>query len=96
MNALVVILVGLAPILSAVSPPDGAVLYKSKCAACHGAAGEGIMAPPLQSTTLTQRQITDLLTKGAETRSTPHDKAISGLTPPQATAIATYVGTLKK
>lgn len=77
---------------------DGAALYKSKCAACHGAAGEGKTGgpPSLQKTTLTQAQITDLLTKGAEGKKAPHGKAVSGLTADQAAAIATYVGTLKK
>ena len=28
---------------------DGAALYKSKCAMCHGAAGEGKVGPSLQS-----------------------------------------------
>jgi len=77
---------------------DGAALYKSKCAMCHGAAGEGKAGgpPSLQKTTLTPAQITDLLTKGAEGKKAPHSKAVSGLTADQAAAIATYVGTLKK
>jgi hypothetical protein len=50
----------------------------------------------LQKTTLTQQQITDLLTKGAEGKKAPHSKAVSGLTADQAATIATYVGTLKK
>ncbi len=75
---------------------DGAALYKTKCAACHGAMGEGKVGPSLQKTTLTQAQITDLLTKGAEGKKAPHSKAVSGLTADQAAAIATYVGTLKK
>ncbi len=75
---------------------DGAALYKSKCAMCHGAAGEGKVGPSLQKTSLTQQQITDLLTKGAEGKKAPHSKAVSGLTADQAAAVATYVGTLKK
>jgi cytochrome c len=75
---------------------DGAALYKTKCAACHGAAGEGKVGPSLQKTALTQQQITDLLTKGAEGKKAPHSKAVSGLTADQAAALATYVGTLKK
>jgi len=75
---------------------DGAALYKSKCAACHGAAGEGKVGPSLQKTALTQAQISDLLTKGAEGKKTPHAKAMSGLTADQAGSIATYVMTLKK
>jgi len=75
---------------------DGAALYKTKCAACHGAMGEGKVGPSLQKTSLTQQQITDLLTKGAEGKKAPHSKAVSGLTADQAAAVATYVGTLKK
>jgi mono/diheme cytochrome c family protein len=75
---------------------DGAALYKSKCAMCHGPAGEGKTGPSLQKTALTQAQITDLLTKGAEGKKAPHGKAVAGLTADQAAAIATYVGTLKK
>ncbi len=50
---------------------DGAALYKTKCAACHGAAGEGKVGPSLQKTSLTQQQITDLLAKGARVRKRP-------------------------
>jgi len=75
---------------------DGAALYKSKCAMCHGAAGEGKIGPSLQKTTLSSAQIADVLTKGAEGKKAPHSKAISGLTADQATAVATYVASLKK
>jgi len=75
---------------------DGAALYKSKCAMCHGPMGEGKVGPSLQKTTLTEQQITDLLTKGAEGKKAPHSKAVAGLTADQAAAVATYVGTLKK
>ena len=75
---------------------DGAALYKTKCAACHGATGEGKVGPSLQKTALTPQQITDLLTKGAEGKKAPHGKAVSGLTADQAASVATYVGTLKK
>ena len=75
---------------------DGATLYKTKCAGCHGAAGEGKVGPSLQKTTLSQQQIADVLTNGAPGKKAPHSKAMAGLTPDQATAIATYVASLKK
>ena len=75
---------------------DGSALYKSKCAMCHGAMGDGKVGPSLQKTALTQQQITDLLTNGAAGKKAPHTKAVSGLTAAQAGEIATYVGTLKK
>ncbi len=75
---------------------DGAALYKSKCAMCHGTMGEGKVGPSLQKTALTQQQITELLSSGAAGKKAPHSKAVSGLTAAQAGEIATYVGTLKK
>jgi len=81
---------------SAARAPDGAALYKANCARCHGAAGEGVMGPSLQSTALTQQQIVDLLTKAAAGKQPPHGKAASGWTADQIAAVATYVGTLKK
>jgi len=76
---------------------DGAALYKTKCAMCHGAAGEGKgTAPALAKTALTAGQIADLLTKGAEGKKAPHSKAVAGLAADQAKAVADYVVTLKK
>jgi len=75
---------------------DGASLYKAKCAACHGAAGEGKVGPSLQKTTLSEKQIADLLTNGAAGKKAPHSKAVAGISADQASAIATYVASLKK
>ena len=75
---------------------DGAALYKSKCAMCHGAMGEGKVGPSLQTTAMTQQQITDLLTSGAAGKKAPHGKAVAGLTADQAAQVAAYVGSLKK
>jgi len=77
---------------------DGASLYKSKCAGCHGANGEGkssIKAPALKGTTLEADQIVQHLTKGEATSKAPHNKGIAGLTDDQAKAIADYVKSLK-
>ena len=59
---------------------DGAALYKSKCAMCHGAAGEGKVGPALKGTKLTEAQVADLLTKGEAGKKAPHGKAVAGLT----------------
>ena len=75
---------------------DGAGLYKSKCAMCHGAMGEGKIGPSLQKTWLSEKQIADLLTNGAAGKKAPHSKPISGLSADQATQVATYVASLKK
>ena len=74
---------------------DGAAIYKSKCAACHGADGTGKVGPAVKGTALTEPQIADVLTKGAAGKKAPHGKGIAGLTPEQATAVATYVKSLK-
>lgn len=76
---------------------DGAALYKKRCAACHGASGEGkpaMKAPPLKGTALTADQVVERLTKGEATSKAPHNKGMSGLNDTQAKAIADFVKTL--
>jgi cytochrome c len=75
---------------------DGAALYKSKCAMCHGAMGEGKIGPSLQKTSMTEKQIAEFITTGAAGKKAPHTKGVAGVTPDQATAVATYVAGLKK
>jgi cytochrome c len=75
---------------------DGAALYKSKCAACHGAMGEGKIGPSLQKGSLSEKQIDEFIASGAAGKKAPHTKGVAGVTPDQANAIATYVAGLKK
>ena len=74
---------------------DGAAIYKSKCAMCHGPDGAGKSGPALKGTALTADQIAAVLTKGAEGKKAPHGKPVAGLTADQASAVAAYVKTLK-
>ena len=77
---------------------DGASLYKAKCAACHGAGGEGkpsMKAPALKGSAMDADKIAEHITKGEPTSKAPHNKGISGLSDEQAKAIADYVKTLK-
>jgi mono/diheme cytochrome c family protein len=77
---------------------DGAALYKSKCAGCHGANGEGkpaIKAPAVKGTSLDSDALVAHITKGEPTSKAPHNKGIAGLTDDQAKAIAEYIKTLK-
>jgi mono/diheme cytochrome c family protein len=74
---------------------DGAALYKTKCAGCHGAKGEGKKAPSLKATKKDADQITGHLTKGDAASKPPHNKGMSGMKEDQAKAIAAYVTTLK-
>ena len=80
--------------LTAADP--GAGLYKSKCAGCHGAGGEGkpaMKAPALKGTSQDAGQIADRLLKGGGTKA-PHTKGMAGIKEDQAKAIAAYVKTL--
>src|ERR1700757_1328673 len=80
------------------SQDDGASLYKSKCAGCHGASGEGkpaVKAPALKGTALTTDQLAEQITKGVATSKAPHNKAISGVHEGQAKALAEFIKTLK-
>ena len=79
----------------ALAAEDGAAIYKAKCAACHGAAGEGKMGPALKGTSLSADQIADALMKGAAGKKAPHSKPMAGMTADQASAVAAYVKTLK-
>jgi cytochrome c len=77
---------------------DGAALYKTKCAGCHGASGEGkpaMKAPALKATNLDVNQVVERLTKGQPGSKAPHSKGMAGLNDEQATTIAEYVKTLK-
>jgi mono/diheme cytochrome c family protein len=77
---------------------DGAALYKAKCAACHGANGEGkpsMKAPPLKGSSIEVDKLAEHILKGESTSKAPHNKGISGLNEEQAKAIAEYVRTLK-
>lgn len=77
---------------------DGAALYKTKCAGCHGAGGEGkpaIKAPALKGTNLEVSKIAEHIAKGEPGSKAPHNKGVAGLNDEQAKAIAGYVKTLK-
>ena len=80
------------------SAEDGGALYKAKCAACHGPAGEGkpaMKAPALAGTKLTTDQIVAQITKGNASAKAPHTNGMSGVSDEQAQAIAEFVKTLK-
>ena len=92
--------VGLLLTMPAVSlgAQDGAALYKSKCAGCHGAQGEGkpaVKAPALKGTALDADKIAQHITKGEPESKPPHKKGMAGVTEDQAKAIAEFVKSLK-
>jgi cytochrome c len=92
-TALSVALLVATPVVS-LAAGDGAALYKSKCAGCHGAAGEGkpaVKAPALKGTALDAGKIAHHITKGEPNSKPPHKKGIAGVTEAQAKAIADFV-----
>jgi len=76
---------------------DGAALYKSKCAACHGADAVGEPAakiPSLISDDEKKKSDSDLAT--AITGTAKHPAPVKGLAADDAKAIVTYIRTLQK
>jgi mono/diheme cytochrome c family protein len=73
---------------------DGGAIYKSKCAGCHGAQGEGKMGPKLVGTSLSEDDIVNVLTKGGQPKA-PHTKPYKGIDEKSAKQVAAYVKTLK-
>ena len=93
MKTLTLIIVLLLP-LGAAWAKDGASIYKSKCAGCHGAQGEGKMGPKLAGTSLSEDDIVNVLTKGGQPKA-PHTKPFKGADAQNAKQVAAYVKTLK-
>lgn len=73
---------------------DAAAIYKSKCAGCHGAQGQGKSGPKLAGTSLSEDDIVNVLLKGEQPKA-PHTKKFAGATSANAKAVAAYVKTLK-
>jgi mono/diheme cytochrome c family protein len=71
-------------------------LYKSKCAVCHGAQGEGKakLGAKLAGTEKSEAEIAALLSEGGGKKA-PHLKPISGFSAEQAKAVAGFVKSLK-
>ncbi len=84
--------------LSLWSAEDGAALFKSKCAACHGDNGQGKPAakmPAVNGTKMTADKMVEYLTKGEDGKKFPHNKPVNGINEEQAKAIADCVKSLK-
>ena len=74
--------------------PDGAAIYKSKCAMCHGANGEGKAAMKTVQfpKTLTDEEIVKITTDGKNKMPSYKGK----LSPDEITQVAKFVKTLAK
>ena len=80
--------------ISAAWAKDGASIYKSKCAGCHGAQGEGKVGPKLAGTSLSEDDIVKVLTSGGLSKA-PHIKPYKGANETNAKQVAAYVKTFK-
>jgi mono/diheme cytochrome c family protein len=70
---------------------DGAALYKSKCAACHGQNGEGGKMAPTPIAGMSADGVTKVINEGKGKM-----KPVKGLTDEQGKAIGDHVAGLKK
>jgi mono/diheme cytochrome c family protein len=86
MKRFIIVLAAVAMMMStAAFAEDGAAIYKTKCAMCHGAAGEGKSAPAIKG----KANVEDVVVKGG--LKGPHAKPIAGVTDDQAKAIAAFL-----
>jgi len=77
---------------------DGAALYKSKCAGCHGAQGEGkpaVKAPRAERNRAYDRPDRRTHNKRRSFLKSSSQKGIAGVSATQAKAIAEFIKTLK-
>ena len=100
--ALMLIAIAL-PVMAA---EDGAALFKTKCAACHGKTGAGdtpiakakaikdLGSAEIQK--LTDADLTDMIANGGPNKVKGHDFKAKGLSDEQVKALVAFVRTLKK
>lgn len=77
---------------------NGATLYESNCAMCHGEKGEGnadMQMPAVAGTAMTAEQMVTYLLKGDKNK-TVHAEPIAGLNDEQGKVVSEFVITLKK
>ena len=108
MTKLVLLIVAIAVALFLILPnlswaaDDGAALYKTKCAACHGAdlAGKpAAKAPSLisdESKKESDADLTDMIAHGGKEKKAMHAFANKGVTPDQVKMIVSYIRDAQK
>ncbi|MBZ5574046.1 MAG: cytochrome c [Acidobacteriia bacterium] len=81
---------------------DGAAIYKTKCAACHGADGAGKPAakiPSLVSDDAKKKSdadLTDMIANGGPNKKAMHAFVAKGMTPDQVKAVVAAVRDMQK
>jgi mono/diheme cytochrome c family protein len=105
-TVITLILFALAIALPVMATEDGAALFKTKCAACHGKTGAGdtpiakaknikdLGSADIQK--MTDAELTDMIANGGPNKVKGHDYKAKGLTDDQIKALVTFIRTLKK
>lgn len=81
---------------------DGAALFKTKCAVCHGANGEGkpaLKAPSLvsdQAKKMSDADLTDMIANGGKEKKATHAFSKKGVSEDQIKALVAYIRELQK
>jgi mono/diheme cytochrome c family protein len=81
---------------------DGATVYKTKCAACHGADLGGKPAAKIpslisdDSKKLSEADLTDAIASGGKDKKASHAFANKGVTPDQIKMIVSYIRDAQK
>ena len=81
---------------------DGATVYKTKCAACHGADLGGKPAAKIpslisdDSKKLSEADLTDAIANGGKDKKASHAFANKGVTPDQIKMIVSYIRDAQK
>jgi len=76
---------------------DGAVVFKQKCVACHGANATGLRdlgSPAVQK--LTDEQLFDFIANGSPAKKPAHSFKAKGLSDDDVKAVITYIRSIKK
>jgi len=81
---------------------EGAALYKTKCAACHGVDGAGKPAAKIPSVVsedakkLTDADLTDAIANGGKNKKATHAFQAKGMTPDQIKMVIAYIREMQK
>ena len=81
---------------------EGATLFKTKCAVCHGADGAGkpaTKAPSLVSPEAkksSDADLTDMIANGGKEKKAMHAFSAKGLTPDQIKMVVAYIRAMQK
>jgi mono/diheme cytochrome c family protein len=108
MTKLLILIVMIAVALFIVLPnlswaaEDGAAIYKTKCAACHGADLAGKPAAKIPSLVsddakkASDADLTDMIANGGKDKKAMHAFSNKGVTPDQVKAVVSYIRSQQK